>query len=179
MENCITVILNFGGVLLGGLISLAASYIAQKQNFKYQQQQSALQQKIEFYDELLSKLPVQTFLSRFDEQKKSNILPELFTEKAIELSCFSTRAILFADKEVCRKIQELSEVVATGYVLNTAIKDDESVQAFIAVNFFQSYQNKANEIISVVKKEMSGLSALHPHLKKQAKPQEPKATKNK
>ena len=85
MENCIELVQDFGGVILGGMITLVASYIAQKQNFKYQQQQSALQQKIDFFDELLSKLPVQTFLPKIDKLKKSDILPELFTEKAPKL----------------------------------------------------------------------------------------------
>ena len=179
MENCIELVQNFGGVILGGIITLVASYIAQKQNFKYQQQQSALQQKIDFFDELLSKLPVQTFLSRIDEQKKSDILPELFTEKAIELSCFAARAILFTDKELPKKINELTDIVATGFVMNNVTKDDKTAQAFVTVNFFQTYQNKVNEIISVVQKEMSKASALHQHLKKRTKFLKLGATKNK
>ena len=179
MENVISILQNLGGVIIGGLISLIASYQVQKQNFMYQQKQSALQQKIEFYDELLSKLPAQTFLSRIDEQKKSDILPELFTKKAIELSCFAARAVLFANKEVSKKISELAEIVATGFVLNKATKDNESVQAFVAVSFFQSYQNKVNEIINVVQKEMSESAVSRPHQKKQAKDQKTKITENK
>ena len=179
MENLISFLQNFGGVIIGGLISLIASYLVQKQNFMYQQEQSSLQQKIAFYDNLLSKLPVQTFLSRIDEQKKSDILPELFTEKAIELSCFAARAVLFTNKEVSKKISELAEIVATGFVLNKATKDDESAQAFVAVSFFQSYQNKVNEIINVVQKEMSESAVSHPHQKEQAKVQKTKVTENK
>ena len=110
MVNLISILQNLAGVVIGGIISLIASYLAQKQNFMYQQEQASLQQKIAFYDELLSKLPVQTFLSRIDEQKKSNVLPELFTEKAVELSCFASRAVLFANKEVSKKISELAEI---------------------------------------------------------------------
>lgn len=179
MENVISILQNLGGVIIGGLISLIASYQVQKQNFMYQQKQSALQQKIEFYDELLSKLPAQTFLSRIDEQKKTNVLPELFTEKAVELSCFASRAILFANKEVSKKISELAEIVATGFVLNKATENDESAQAFVTVSFFQSYQNKVNEIINVVQKEMSESAVSHSHPKKQTKVQKTKVTENK
>lgn len=175
----ILILQNLVGVVIGGIISLIASYLAQKQNFMYQQEQSSLQQKIAFYDELLSKLPVQTFLSRIDEQKKSNVLPELFTEKAVELSCFASRAVLFANKEVSKKISELAEIVATGFVLNKATEDNESAQAFVTASFFQSYQNKVNEIINVVQKEMSESAASHSHPKKQAKVQKTKVTENK
>ena len=179
MVNLISILQNLVGVVIGGIISLIASYLAQKQNFMYQQEQASLQQKIAFYDELLSKLPVQTFLSRIDEQKKSNVLPELFTEKAVELSCFASRAVLFANKEVSKKISELAEIVATGFVLNNATENDESAQAFVTVSFFQSYQNKVNEIINVVQKEMSESAASHSHPKKQAKVQKTKVTENK
>lgn len=171
MENCIELVQDFGGVILGGMITLVASYIAQKQNFKYQQQQSALQQKIDFFDELLSKLPVQTFLPKIDKLKKSDILPELFTEKATELSCLAVRSSLFAGKDVFDKINELMDIVAKGYMMNNVIDDDEAAQCIIAMGFLQSYQNKVNEIVSAVKKEIQEFSVVSLHSKKQAKKQ--------
>ena len=147
--------------------------------FDYQRKQTELQQKIDFFNELLTKLPVQTFLPKVEKLKKSDVLPALFTEKVTELSCFAIRATLFAGKEVSDRINELMDIVNNGYVMNSAVASDEPAQTVVAMKFFQDYQSKVNEIISAVKRELQEFSVLCSRPKRKTKTQKQPMTKQK
>ncbi len=143
---------NIIGIMIGSFISVITTIVVQLMNFKQEKKKDFEIRKNEFYDELLSKISIDTTTSikGKSEQDFYIELSNKWLEKKSLLLCFETRAALYCPKKIISKMHELYDIANLAYINIIIPNLDEKADS----SYLQDYANCLNSLIELIEKEI-------------------------
>lgn len=139
-------------ILLGGLLTIITSILVQSYNYRHEKKANYEDKCSDFFDELLSKLPIEYFSSNQTNTRQEQI--DYYTHKWFEkrtiLACYKTKAILYTSNTIQQKLNDLYDITNIA-CLNIRIPNiDETGD----LSYMDEYTKCLNELIELIKKEI-------------------------